>query len=66
VQLGRHSTFNELPSYLRNNQQIHLESRDADGGIGAQVQVVKKILAALAALEVDDINRFSHPGKLCA
>jgi len=66
VQLGRHSTFNELPSYLRNNQQVHLESRDADGGIGAQVQVVKKILAALAALEVDDINRFSHPGKLCA
>jgi transposase len=25
-----------------------------------------KILAALVALEVDDIHRFSHPGKLCA
>jgi transposase len=25
-----------------------------------------KILSALVALEVDDIHRFSHPGKLCA
>jgi transposase len=25
-----------------------------------------KILSALVALEIDDIHRFSHPGKLCA
>ena len=27
---------------------------------------IGKILAALVALEIDDIRRFSHPGKLCA